>query len=1180
MAFYKYENTELLNIVSSNLTVRRDGVSSNIAFELASNSETRIGMIVDDQFRGFMSNTNGLFFSSNNAAGFKQILGPGDLTITAVPPLTIVGDTIELGYDTNELTLVGLGSNLLGLANLGITNSKLGNSNIIIDSTTLELGSSYSALTWDLQNAAGLPFTGLTGNINSDTQIANSSIQGHKLANSTITNGLLANSNIIIGTVPVVLGGAIYSIPISNISGVLPVAQLPTDLENTALSQVVITSGNLTISNLAADYLITQTANITDRFWLGSQPSANLSLVNGSWFLDGANLGLSAGQNMDVGGNLWVAGNGDFTGNIQVANLDADLVSTSNLAVLDTLHAQNANISGQLWLGNPLANLSMSSGNLLVAGTNLNISAGYDINLLDGDLVIGGTGNISAPNSLIQGANLEVFGGITAQTANIQNRLWLGNQPTANLSLVGGGWFLDGANLGLANGQNMDVGGNLWVGQNAYISGNMTVYGETTIINSNVVTVLDPVITLGGNTAPTLDDQMDRGVAFRWYDSEVGSAARLGFMGFRDSDRTFRFIPNATDTNQVFTGANGSAAFDAMTLDSNLSLLDLSSVIGWGTGASAAGIRLNGANLEVKSNSTAAWYRLFTAQEINNGAALAKSGVDNLTLDVRYDNASIGLNGTGQLALKSGGIANSNLANSNIGIGGITYELGTQTANLVLVGANSIVLDTGNINWGAGSSSAGIRLSGANLEVKSNSTAGWFRLFTAQELTNGTALAKSGVDNLTLDVQYDNNSIGLDGSGRLALKSGGVLVSNLAEPNIYIGGTTYTLGQQNANLALQGSNAVVFGGQSRNYISADSSVSSNLVLSSAGNIQINSAAASSAATGVIVLSANAASATAADVLFTGASSSRIGMTLIDAANSVITMGGTSLGTAGYGFRNNSGVISYRNSADLDWTQLVSLNQLVAGAGIGFDQATNTVYTLTDNTTIETATPGTANLQVKDGGITGVKLANTTITNDKLANTAITISGVGYSLGSSTANLAITGSNLILFGTGTPASIGLTGGATGNLSITTTGNLTVGKHLIAANTFTTSVYSNAALTNMSGTQTLALDFGEASSFLLTLAANADITLSNPGNVNRVGQQGVIYVATPSTGSGHILRWYKSSNDSAWFFPGGSGGFAPSISVANSVYDVFNYVVLAASPAPVVLVTDATGFSRYS
>lgn len=1103
MAFYKYENSELLNIVSSNLTIRRDGVSSNIAFELASNTETRIGMIVDDQFRGFMSNTNGIFFSSNNTTGFKRILGPGDLTIGTIAPLRLIGDNIELGYDTNELTLVGTGSNLLGLANLGITNTKLSNSNIIIDSTTLELGGSYSALTWDLQNAAGLPFTGLTGNIDPLTQIANSSITGEKLVNATITNSLLANSNIIIGTVPVPLGGAIYSIPISNISGVLPVAQLPTDLENTALSQVVITSGNLTISNIAASYLQTQTANIVGRVWLGSQPGANLSLVDGGWFLDGANLGLSTGKNMDVGGNLWVGGNGDFGSNISTTNLNAQLINTTNLAIQDTLTGQNANIPGKLWLGEPLANLGMTSGNLTFAGSNLNISSGYNINLLSGDLVIGGTGNIRAPNSQIQAANLEVSGGITTQTANIQDRFWLGSQPTANLSLVAGGWFLDGANLGLATGKNMDIGGNLWVGRNAYITGNMTVYGETTIINSNVVSVLDPVITLGGNTAPTLDDQMDRGIAFRWFDSEVSGAARLGFMGFRDNDRTFRFIPNATDTNQVFTGANGSGAFDALTLDSNLTLLGSSSIIGWSAGASAAGIRLAGANLEVKSNSTASWYRIFTAQELTNGAALAKSGVDNLTLDVRYDNTSIGLNGSGQLALKSGGVANSNLANPYIIIGGTNYTLGTPVSNITMTGSNSILFG------------------------------GFPENYIGPSIVSSQDMLYSSKRNYTINSGYN--------------------FSMTASRDFTVNSMTNAL-TSTGNASLTSSSA-------------------NLVLSANSNLFITSL------NGGIFNSTNIGIPTSADILYSGNSASRIGITLIDSANSVITMGGTNLGTSGYGFRNNAGVLFYRNSADTTWTPLVSLNQLVAGSGIGFDQATNSVYTLTDNTTIETVSIGTSNLRVKDGGITGIKLAAGTITNDKLANTAITISGVGYSLGSSTANLVITGSNQILFGTGTPASIGLPGGVNGNLTINTTANLTVGKHLIAANTFTTAVYSNSALTNMSGTQTLALDFGEASSFLLTLAANADITLSNPGNVNRVGQQGVIYIQTPTTGSGHILRWYKSSNDSAWFFPGGSGGFAPSISVANSVYDIFNYVVLAASPAPVVLVTDATGFSRY-
>ncbi len=1111
MAFYKYDS-DLLNIVSSNLAVRRDGYTSNINFEIASNTETRIGMLVDDQFRGFMSNTNGIFFSSNNTAGFKRILGPGDLTITTTAPLQLVGDNLELGYDTNVFTLVGPGSNLLGLAQSGINNSALANSNITIDGSVLALGSSYANLALGLANATGLPFTSLTGQI-AIGQIPPNLITGDKVALGTLTNNLLVNSNIQIGSTYVELGSGIYSIPMSNISGTLPVGQLPTDLENISLSQVDITSGNIIVSNIQSDYLVTQTANITDRLWIGSQPTANLVLSGdgGAWQLQGANLGITTG-NLDIVGNLWLG--------------------------------QNANIIGSMQVGSDIT-------------TQANISTG----------------------------NLQVSNSFTCQTANITDRLWLGSQPTANLVLSGdsGSWQLQGANLGIMNG-NLDVAGNIWIGKNAVIDGNVTItgnatiYGETTIINSNVVTVMDPVITLGGNTAPSLDDDMDRGVAFRWYDSELGGGAKLGFFGFRDSDRTFRFIPDAIDTNQAFTGANGSAHFNSVGLDSNLTLYNSGSVIGWGAGAANGGIRLNSGILEVKSNSTAGWQRLFTAGEIIAGAALGKSGTDNLTLDVEYDNTSIGLNGSGQLALVSGGVSNSNLANSNIGIAGITYELGTQTANIELLGGNSIVLNTGNINWGAGSASAGIRLNTGNLEVKSNSTAGWQRLFTAQELVAGAALGKAGTDNLTLDVEYDNTSIGLNGSGQLALVAGGVAVSNLSEPNIYIGGTTYTLGQQNSNLVLLGSNAIVFGAQANNTIRADATVTSNLLVRSAGNVNITAAGASATATGIIAMTANSGSATTADVVFTGTNSSRVGLTLTDSANSVITMGGASLGTAGYGFRNNAGVIYYRNSADPAWTQLISLNQLVAGAGIGFTAGTNTIYTLMDNTTVETATSGTSNIQVKDGGITNAKIANSTITNAKLANTAITISGVSYALGSSTANLSITGSNLVLFGTA--ANIGLTGGANGNLSIQATGNVSIGKHLIAANTFTTGVYSNATLTNMSGTQTVSLDFGETSSFLLTLAANADITLSNPTNINRVGQQGVIYVQTPSTGSGHILRWYKSSSDSAWFFPGGSSGFAPSISVANSVYDVFNYVVISASPSPVVLVTDATGFSRYS
>ena len=68
---------------------------------------------------------------------------------------------------------------------------------------------------------------------------------------------------------------------------------------------------------------------------------------------------------------------------------------------------------------------------------------------------------------------------------------------------------------------------------------NITVLGSTTVIDSTVTTIKDPIITLGGKTAPTVDDNKDRGIEFRWHN---GTAAKLGFFGFDDSSGKFTFM--------------------------------------------------------------------------------------------------------------------------------------------------------------------------------------------------------------------------------------------------------------------------------------------------------------------------------------------------------------------------------------------------------------------------------------------------------------------------------------------------------------------------------------------------------------------------------------------------------------------------------------------------------------
>ena len=96
------------------------------------------------------------------------------------------------------------------------------------------------------------------------------------------------------------------------------------------------------------------------------------------------------------------------------------------------------------------------------------------------------------------------------------------------------------------------------VADNLTVAGDMTVNGTTTTVNSTTLTVDDPIITLGGDTAPGSDDNKDRGVEFRYHD---GSSARVGFFGYDDSASVFTGLTAATNSSEVFSGTVMNAVF-------------------------------------------------------------------------------------------------------------------------------------------------------------------------------------------------------------------------------------------------------------------------------------------------------------------------------------------------------------------------------------------------------------------------------------------------------------------------------------------------------------------------------------------------------------------------------------------------------------------------------------------
>ena len=89
---------------------------------------------------------------------------------------------------------------------------------------------------------------------------------------------------------------------------------------------------------------------------------------------------------------------------------------------------------------------------------------------------------------------------------------------------------------------------------NITVGGNLTVNGTTTTVNSTTTTLDDPIMTLGGDTAPASDDNKDRGIEFRWHN---GTTAKAGFFGFDDSTGYMTFIPDAVNSSEVFSGTMG-----------------------------------------------------------------------------------------------------------------------------------------------------------------------------------------------------------------------------------------------------------------------------------------------------------------------------------------------------------------------------------------------------------------------------------------------------------------------------------------------------------------------------------------------------------------------------------------------------------------------------------------------
>ncbi len=145
------------------------------------------------------------------------------------------------------------------------------------------------------------------------------------------------------------------------------------------------------------------------------------------------------------------------------------------------------------------------------------------------------------------------------------------NGTTNEVEVTDGGTVNNGDTVTIGLPNDVTIGNNLTVTNDVTVTGDLTVNGTTTTVNSNTVTVDDPVFTLGGDTDPSSDDNKDRGIEFRYHD---GSSAKLGFFGYDDSTDKFTFLTSATNSSEVFSGTKGNLDITSLDLSGSITSVD------------------------------------------------------------------------------------------------------------------------------------------------------------------------------------------------------------------------------------------------------------------------------------------------------------------------------------------------------------------------------------------------------------------------------------------------------------------------------------------------------------------------------------------------------------------------------------------------------------------------------
>ena len=384
---------------------------------------------------------------------------------------------------------------------------------------------------------------------------------------------------------------------------------------NTTIQGTLLVEDNVNFNgtlDVDADFAVRN--GTTDKFFVDNV-TGNTN-IEGTLTADGhteLNSTLNVDSNTTLGGTLTVANNTEINGTLDV---DANFAvrsgttdkmtvasSTGNIAtdgtltvqgetqIIDSLiiNASNEEFAVQNGSGVDKFTVDTDNGNTIIQGqvtvagaTQINNTLGTTgVNTLtnNSDQTLTGTysadgalrltGGAGIGKNLAVGQGLRVYGGTELtgaldlnNNADISGTLTVSDQTIVKAdnkffkvqTAAGVDKFtVDTDNGNVVSQGELTVAGDAALQSDLVVTGNLTVNGTTTTVNSTVTTIDDPIITVGGDTAPASNDGKDRGVEFRYYDG----SAKIGFFGFDRSTQQFQFLTSATNSSEVLSGTDG-----------------------------------------------------------------------------------------------------------------------------------------------------------------------------------------------------------------------------------------------------------------------------------------------------------------------------------------------------------------------------------------------------------------------------------------------------------------------------------------------------------------------------------------------------------------------------------------------------------------------------------------------